>query len=83
MASSGAAVQDNMSTEETLPHWAAHALEVFVVGETTIPYSGVYVFVDAKGGASSYKHGMIRLEFSERVVLVEFGWDRRKDEIVL
>ena len=76
-------MQDNLSTEDTLPHWAAHALEIFVVSEITIPYSGVYVFVDAKGGASSKKHRMIRVEFSERVVLVEFVWDRRKDAIVL
>ena len=83
MASSGAAVQDNRPTEDTLPHWAAHALEVFVVAEITMPHGGVYVFVDAEGGASSYKHRMIRAKCSERVVLVEFVWDRTRDEIVL
>ena len=77
-------MQDNRPTEDTLPHWAAHALEMCVGGEIAIPYSGVcFVLVDAKGGASSYKHWMIGVEFSERVVLVEFVWDRRKDEIVL
>ncbi len=76
-------MQDNRLIEDTLPHWAAHALEVFVAGEITIPYSGVYVFFDARGGASSHKHRLIGVQFSERVVLVEFVRDRTKDEIVL